>query len=61
MKFQRWRPIKRHEYGTDVRGMRHDQKNGEYYLASEVDKEVCHLLNQLSELGWKDYRGDDAA
>ena len=61
MRFQRWRPIKRHEYGTDVRGMRHDQKNGEYYLASEVDREVRYLLGQLSELGWQDYREEDAA
>ena len=61
MRFQRWRPIKRHEYGTDVRGMRHDQKNGEYYLASEVDREMRYLLDQLAELGWRDYRRDDAA
>ena len=61
MRFQRWRPIKRHEYGTDVRGMRHDQKNGEYYLATDVDKEVRYLLGQLSELGWQYCREDDAA
>ena len=61
MKFQRWRPIKKHELGPDTRGMRHDQVRGEYYLASDVDKEMAYLLGQLSELGWRDYREEDAA
>ena len=61
MKFQRWRPItKEDKLGPETRGMRYDQKNGEYYLAAEVDREVRYLLGQLSELGWQDYREDDA-
>jgi hypothetical protein len=41
--------------------MRHDQVRGEYYYAPEVDREVKYLLGQLRDMGWTDYREDDAA
>lgn len=62
MKFQRWRPIHKHDkLGPDTRGMRHDQMRGEYYLAQDVDKEIRYLLGQLERMGWQDAREDDAA
>ncbi|NCC85734.1 MAG: hypothetical protein EOM03_16675 [Clostridia bacterium] len=57
MKFQRWRPIRTADnLGPKTRGMRHDQMQGEYYLAADVDAEISYLLAQLRVMGWQECR-----
>lgn len=54
---ERYRPLEKGDgIGPAAKGMRHDEGNGLYYLASEADAEINYLLGQLKDLGWTDCR-----
>lgn len=54
---QRWRPLREDDSYGHLRGMKHDQDDGDYLLAADAIAEIRYLLGQLGEYGWQDARG----